>query len=175
MCLFYLSYKTFLFIKVIIRNKCSGKQRCGQRQPYHSESCGFSFARGGAVIVALLCLFIHISMAVMSVKNIPSHAKKSQWTWGKVWVQKITFYPLVDFVRPGIPEVERGDGVPVGFKWGKGQNIWFERCCNTERYVVTEEQCVLLVTGQAYRGADCSAGSVQEDKGRHGSYTGWVP
>lgn len=45
----------------------------------------------------------------------------------------------------------------------------------TERYIVTEEQYVLPVTGQAYQRADCSAGSVQEDKGCHGSHAGWVP
>lgn len=40
---------------------------------------------------------------------------------------------------------------------------------------ITEELCVAVETGPTHRRADGSAGPVQEDQGRDGSHTGWVP
>lgn len=85
---------------------------------------------------------------------------------------KITFYHLGYFVRPGIPEVEGGDGVTVGVKRGKGQNVWSEQRQTHLKASKPATETVSVVTGQAHRRAERSAGSVQEDEGRHGSHTG---
>lgn len=80
-----------------------------------SQTTAAGFVPGdGTVSVYLFGLFIHISMAVMSVAKHcirrPSCLKFTRHDGNNILM------PGVFFVRPGIPEVEGGDGVFVSFK-----------------------------------------------------------
>lgn len=99
------------------------KQRCCQQQPYHSESCSFALhVEVPSLSLSCACLPVLARLSRLSL-NILSNVSRH----GSSVSPKIPFEPVVCLVRPGIPEVEGGDGVPVGFKRGKGQNVWFER------------------------------------------------
>ena len=65
-----------------------------------------------AVSMRLFCLFICITMAVISVTNTAPGTHQTLWS-----LFNFSFF----IVRPGIPEIKGGDGVFVIFKWWKGK------------------------------------------------------
>lgn len=144
-----------------------------QQQPHYCGSCRF-VARGGAVTVGLLRLFVHISMAVASVAKHSITCQTIQQSWGNCESKNnILMSRLFGQTRN-----TRG--------WKRGWSpCWLQMRKRSEHLVwstllqclkhMEEKKHVLLSTGQAYRRADRSAGPVQEDQGGHDSHTGWVP
>lgn len=93
----------------------------GETPAVFASSRGVVVQAAGSLHVVVLSLWVcsacscilawlsHLSL------NIPSHARKFSSREASVNA-KITFERPVYLVRPGIPEVERGDGVSVGFQ-----------------------------------------------------------